>query len=464
MVGKRQRPELASNGTSTSAKKLGNGDVESGSAAAHGVGVRRRVAPKFGFRDAVNYEIAQQRRDSLKKALLEGIESLRFEEYRKSRTDLEEIKNKKVREFYERQNDRINDWAEVDSLVVELSDDVVDSFNPDADHDGVAERWGPLQRTEGGLETFLPEDERDKRRRDAKKAKWAVNINVVANVLLVVIKIVAASATGSLSLLASLLDSVLDLLCTLIVWTTNKLVQWRLASLRKKFPVGRRRLEPLGILVFSIIMVVSFLQILQESVQKLLPNGDHEVASLPAVAIGAMAGNAVVKGIIGIGCWPIKTTQVQALVQDCKTDVYFNTASLLFPLLGHVLNVWWLDPVGAAILSLYIIYDWADTCLENINRLTGAAVSERMWQKLMLLAYRFSPVLGGYKTLTAYHAGDGVWVEIDIILDENEKVHRAHDVAETLQYCCEGLEEVDRAFVTVDYSQIGPTGHATESG
>ena len=130
---------------------------------------------------------------------------------------------------------------------------------------------------------------------------------------------------------------------------------------------------------------------------------------------------------------------------DCKTDVFFNTASLLFPLLGHLLNVWWLDPVGAGLLSLYIIYDWADTCVENVNRLTGAAVPDRLWQKLMLLAYRFSPVVDGYKSLTAYHAGDGVWVEIDIIMDENEKLHRAHDVAETLQYCCEGLSWSQRS-------------------
>ena len=75
--------------------------------------------------------------------------------------------------------------------------------------------------------------------------------------------------------------------------------------------------------MFSIIMVVSFLQILQESVQKLLPNGDHKVASLPPVAIGAMAGNAIVKGIIGIGCWPIKTTQVQALVQGKSNTSLF---------------------------------------------------------------------------------------------------------------------------------------------
>lgn len=74
-------------------------------------------------------------------------------------------------------------------------------------------------------------------------------------------------------------------------------------------------MEPLGILVFSIIMVVSFLQILQESVQKLLPSGEHSTAALPAVAIAAMAGNAVVKGLIGLGCVRIKTTQVQALAQ-----------------------------------------------------------------------------------------------------------------------------------------------------
>ena len=148
--------------------------------------------------------------------------------------------------------------------------------------------------------------------------------------------------SSSLSLVASLVDSALDLLCTLIVWTTNKLVQWRLQSLRRRFPVGRRRLEPLGILVFSIIMVLSFLQILQESIEKLLPNGDHSTATLPIIAVSAMVATIVLKGIIWFGCIRIKTTQVQALAQDCKTDVYFNTLSLVFPAIGSKLDVWWL--------------------------------------------------------------------------------------------------------------------------
>jgi divalent metal cation (Fe/Co/Zn/Cd) transporter len=174
---------------------------------------------------------------------------------------------------------------------------------------------------------------------------------VIANILLLLFKIGACFYSDSLSLIASTVDSALDLLCTLIVWGTNKLVRWRLRGLKKRFPVGRKRLEPLGILVFSIIMVISFLQILQESVQKLLPSGDHSVTHLPGIAIGAMAATIGVKGLIGIGCYPIKTTQVQALVQDCKTDVIFNVLSLLFPLIGSKISGgWFLDPVGAAIL------------------------------------------------------------------------------------------------------------------
>lgn len=204
-------------------------------------------------------------------------------------------------------------------------------------------------------------------------------------------------------------------------------------------------------------MVISFLQILQESVEKLLPSSSspREAHELPMVAIGAMAGTVVLKGVIWIGCARIKTTQVQALAQDCKTDVYFNTLSLLFPLIGAKAHVWWLDPAGAGILSLFIIYDWAGTCFENITRLSGQAADAALQKKLMYLAYRFSPVVEGFKSITSYHAGDGIWVEIDVLLDEETRLHRSHDIAETLQYCTEALKEVDRAFVTTDCKFCG---------
>lgn len=229
---------------------------------------------------------------------------------------LQKIKNKKLRKFYEEQNDRLDDWLEVNAIVKALSDDILESFDPRDDNgDGIAEGGGALQDTQGCVEPFLPEEEQEKRRIGRRNAKWAININVIANIILLIAKGVAALQSSSLSLIASLADSALDLLCTAIVFTTHKLVGWHLSQLRRKFPVGRRRLEPLGILVFSIIMIISFIQILQESVQKLMSKGPHEATQLPPVAIGALAATIGLKGLIGLGCMRIKTTQVQALAQ-----------------------------------------------------------------------------------------------------------------------------------------------------
>ena len=355
-----------------------------------------------------------------------------------------------MKAFYRAQNERLDDWLEVDTIVEAMADEIMDSMNPDADNDGVHDHAGRLQGVSERVEDLLPDDYLNQRRKDARSARWAININVLANIVLLAAKSIAIASSDSLSLIASLLDSALDLLCTVIVWSTNRLVGWRFAALKKKFPVGRRRLEPVGILVFSVIMVLSFAQILQESVKKLLPGGDHAIASLPVLAIGAMAGTVALKGVIGIACYRVKTTQVQALVQDCKTDVYFNTLSLLFPLIGKHAGVWWLDPAGASILSLYIIYDWAATAFENVTRLCGIAADEQVQKKLIFLAFRFSPLVRGFKSITTYHAGDGIWVEFDILLDEKTPLRRAHDIAETLQYCAEALPEVDRCFVTAD--------------
>lgn len=463
MVGKRSAFNASNQQDRSSLQRIyTSNDLESGNANGDTNGGIRKKPGVWRFKDAARTALEDKRREELKKAICTRFEYEELEKYRKSDEELKAIKDKKIRAFYEAQNERLNDWLEVDALVMAVADDVLESMDPDPDNDGIRERSGGIQQQAGNIGEFLPQEEKEKRQKANKRATWAININVIANIILLAGKIVAAASSGSLSLIASLVDSALDLLCTLIVWSTNKLVQWRLNALRRQFPVGRKRLEPIGILVFSIIMVISFLQILQESVQKLIPlHGKAE--ELPAIAVGALVATIVVKGIIWFGCIPIKTTQVQALAQDCKTDVLFNTLSLLFPLIGAKADVWWLDPVGAGLLSLFIIYDWGQTCFENITRLTGQAASDRLYKKLLYLGYRFTPVIEGFKNLTAYHAGDAVWVEFDVLMDEHTRLNRSHDIAETLQYCAEGLDEVDRAFVTTDYSPSGPTGHALDA-
>ncbi len=90
------------------------------------------------------------------------------------------MKNKKLRAFYEQQNDRLDDWLEVDALVKSMSDHIMESFDPqDEDCDGVAESGGALQITREDIEPLLPDEERERRRKGRRNAKWAINVRWV---------------------------------------------------------------------------------------------------------------------------------------------------------------------------------------------------------------------------------------------------------------------------------------------
>lgn len=98
-------------------------------------------------------------------------------------------------EYYQTRNDRSDDWMEVNAIVKALSDDILKSFDPRDDNgDGIAEDGGALQDTRGCVEPFLPEEEQERRRVATRNAKWAININVVASITLLIAKAIGAKA------------------------------------------------------------------------------------------------------------------------------------------------------------------------------------------------------------------------------------------------------------------------------
>ena len=96
---------------------------------------------------------------------------------------LKKIHNKKIRHFYEAQNENLDDWLEVDLLVKSVSDDVIDSLDPnDVDGDGIPDPINGLHATGESIEPFLPEEEREARRKGRRNARWAINVICTADV------------------------------------------------------------------------------------------------------------------------------------------------------------------------------------------------------------------------------------------------------------------------------------------
>ncbi|KAK4040508.1 hypothetical protein C8A01DRAFT_46141 [Parachaetomium inaequale] len=307
----------------------------------------------------------------------------------------------------------------------------------------------------GHLKPEIPWLEDDVVDSDAPIVTLAIYINFAANAILLAGKFAVVISVPSVSVLASLVDAMLDFLSTVIVWVTTWLIR---KQDQYRYPVGRRRLEPLGVLVFSVIMITSFVQVALEAIAR-LASPDREVIELGIPAISIMLGTIVIKGLCWLWCRMVNNSSVQALAADASTDVIFNAGSIAFPIIGFYARVWWLDALGGLLLSLVVIFNWSQTSFEHIRHLSGFSATADQRNILLYLTMRFAKTIKQIQGLQAYHAGDKLNVEVDIVLDASTPLKDSHDLSESLQYVLESVPIVDRAFVHVDYATYNLPTH-----
>lgn len=96
-------------------------------------------------------------------------------------------------------------------------------------------------------------------------------------------------------------------------------------------------MEPLGIVVFAVIITTSFSQVLMSSLKRLSdPTKASEELDLSMGALILLGANIIIKAVLWAWCATIKgSSSVEALAQDHENDVIFSIASTIFPVVGN---------------------------------------------------------------------------------------------------------------------------------
>lgn len=305
---------------------------------------------------------------------------------------------------------------------------------------------------------YVPGMSKEERENLAKSETFAIRISNVANMVLFAAKVYASIRSGSLAIIASTLDSLLDLLSGFILWFTAFSMS---TPNPYQYPIGKKRMQPLGILVFASVMATLGLQIILESVRQLL--SDESDFSLNKEQerwlVGIMLSVTMVKLLLVIYCRSFTNEIVKAYAQDHFFDVITNIIGLIAALLANYVSDW-MDPVGAIILALYTIRTWSMTVLENVNSLVGKSATPDYLQKLTYLCWNHHKAIRHIDTVRAYTFGSHYFVEVDIVLPADMPLQEAHDIGESLQEKLELLPEIERAFVHLDYEYSHKPEHA----
>ncbi|KAK5625878.1 hypothetical protein RRF57_001595 [Xylaria bambusicola] len=290
------------------------------------------------------------------------------------------------------------------------------------------------------------------------KIKLAVNASFLVNFGLFVIQVYAAASTGSLSV---------DLVSSFIIWITSRVAAQPNVY---KYPVvgvhlqqhGRTRIETIGIILFCSLLTTVAVELLVsrtktlnsgplpiiESIRTLVggPKESEPLQIIPLVFVGVAI---FAKGTLMVYCFFYRRyPSVHVFFIDHRNDILVNSFGLTLSIVGKNRNVWFADPTGAIIIALIILFSWVSNAFEQVWLLVGRSAPRDFVSKLIYLAMTHdSRIL----KCRAYHAGQRYYVEVDIIMHTDTPLRISHDVSQSLQRKFEGLSDVERAFVHVDY-------------
>ncbi|QRV76769.1 cation efflux family protein [Ceratobasidium sp. AG-Ba] len=284
---------------------------------------------------------------------------------------------------------------------------------------------------------------------DRLPVRIAIYASLFSNIALSALQLYAAITSGSLSLLATCVDSVFDP-------GSNLLLNWLHKKSKRldtnKWPVGGSRLETIGNISYGQLMGAVNLVIVVESIRALVTHGDGDTNKLHIPSIIAVAVAFGVKLALFLYCYALRnsSSQVRMLWEDHRNDLFINGFGILTSA-GGAKIAWWLDPSGAIIIASGVLIAWTRTIYGEFELLAGKSAPHEFLQLVIYKAATFSDEIKCLDTVRAYHSGPDYFVEVDIVMDAETPLWKAHDISQQLQDKLETLPGVERAFVHVDH-------------
>ena len=289
------------------------------------------------------------------------------------------------------------------------------------------------------------------------KFKIAVYGSFVANVLLAVLQVYGAVSSGSLSLFTTMADAIFDPMSNLTLLLSNRAVAKVDA---RKYPAGKARIETAGNIVFCFLMTAVSFILIAFSIQELVQGSTTATHDFHLPSVIAVAVAFCTKLALFLYCWALRNqySQIHILWEDHRNDLFINGFGILTSVGGSKLR-WWLDPMGAIILSCLIACLWLHTAYSEFQLLIGVTADTEMQQLITYVSMTHNPSIRAIDTVRAWHSGPRLIIEVDVVMNPEESLRATHDVAEELQIKLESLPDVERAYVHVDYETTHKPEH-----
>lgn len=275
--------------------------------------------------------------------------------------------------------------------------------------------------------------------------KVAIGITILGNILLVIVKAIAAYLTDSAALYADTANSASDVVYSLLM-AVGLWVAIQPPDLTH--PQGHSRFEPFIGLLVTLSMAFAGFEAARTAIGRFQEGGSVIAAGIPTFVLLGAAG---IKA--GMFFWvrsiavKVASPSLRVAAADNLSDVLTSIAAFLGILGTQITPL--LDAIAGLVVAAWIFRAAFRAGKENIRYLTGAGATEELRHQIVEIAESVPGVQRVHHVVTDY-VGPRLMVDVHINIDGNMTVRNAHEICDQVTAKLEAHPEVDRAYVHIE--------------
>jgi cation diffusion facilitator family transporter len=270
------------------------------------------------------------------------------------------------------------------------------------------------------------------REHGSEPKRRAAALSVASNTTLIILKVIAGIATGSVAVLTEAAHSGMDLIASIVA----------LVSVRKAdepadagHPYGHEKMENMAGAIEGTLILFGAAIITYEALLRLVRGGRvHTIGIGIAVIVVSMVVNIVVSRIIGRRARETGSVALEADALHLSADVASSAAVLLGLVLVAFTHAQWIDPAVALVVAVAVAIAGTRILLRSSRSLLDEALPEAELEEIRSTIRELGAERGvvGFHKLRARRAGARRYVDVHVQFDAGTSLEAAHKTAHEL--------------------------------
>ena len=260
----------------------------------------------------------------------------------------------------------------------------------------------------------------------------AAAVSIASNAFLIVLKLFAGAATGSVAILTEAIHSAIDLIASCIAYFSVRQAE-EPADAEHRY--GHEKFENVAAAAEGVLILVGSGVIIYASAHALIQGPELESLGFGIAVIGfASLVNLVVSAWLFRRAAATESAALEGDAQHLRTDAYTSLGVLVGLALVHWTGYEWLDPVVALLIAGAIVV----TGLKLVARSWRVLVDEALPpEELAAIRTAIEDFAGGeivgYHQLRTRRAGARRYVDLHVQFRAGTTLEDAHGIAHDLQ-------------------------------